>query len=516
MGGALLYELRLILGADTIGTVPASVIEAVTDIAAYDRALDDGYLRTLREGYKGPAIVESNDPMGVLRPPSVNASGAEAAEFDPKNTPLLPEVQKLADGISAASNEPPWSDVLKDQLDAQIGAEAQRAFDAVQVKAVEANANSISEGYESLNNGTLELDDPGANKLLGVQADIEAMLSQYDGKFPLSAQQLQAAIDDYVSSMLARNTQVMTYNAALTLAVRYTNQQDQMQQTAQKLTNDVLDRLSADTPVLTAFVSQAYYATRMRVLEYMDLASRAYRFWALTDVDLLRSSVGDVSPPAINATLLAEIQAAFWNTYVQAIGYVGSGQAFPNDPNERRGETYVVSGAAIDVFKTTRQLLVRAAATQKETSSGPFLNMANVRVTHARVYIKGAKTASQTLNLTVTHTGAEEIVSPRNQVFRFRHAAIPKTFKSYKRVAAKAPARRRNRSGAISLRRGDARRRQAQGADTRRRLVIHSQCLRLFRPHRSAGPSHRRSVTPGHLRQPVPIAARRKRVSAAS
>ncbi|MCW5804130.1 MAG: hypothetical protein KIT31_17285 [Deltaproteobacteria bacterium] len=309
------------------------------------------------------------------------------------------------------------------------GQPVRRDYLVHQVKAVEATIDGLTEGFETLDDGTVEEDDPGAAKLLAAETQIDALLEQLYGKFPAEAQALKTAIQDYVGAVIARNNQVLTYNAALTLVVQYQQAQQLAQVQAQQLNDQVLASLEADAPGLTSFVSQAYYRARAQVLEFMDLAARAYRFWALEDGDLLRDALAGVSPPAIDSTVLDQIQANFWATYTKALGDVGGMQVFPDDPSDRRGETFTITGVPIDVFKSTHHLLIAVPLSQKESASGPFLNMSNVRVTHARAYVHGAKTQSGALNLTITHTGKEKIVSPSNLVFGFQHSAIPATFK---------------------------------------------------------------------------------------
>ncbi len=87
-----------------------------------------------------------------------------------------------------------------------------------------------------------------------------------------------------------------------------------------------------------------------------------------------------------------------------------------------------MTGPAINVFKQTHQLLVEVPLSTNTTTTGPFVNLANVRLTAVRVYVRGAKTTNGDLKLTVIHTGKEKIVNSSNKVFSFQHNAIPKAF----------------------------------------------------------------------------------------
>lgn len=309
------------------------------------------------------------------------------------------------------------------------GQPIRKDFLVQQIQSVDADVKSIVEGCEVQNDGTIVMNDPGGNKLVADSDKIESLLDQLYGQIPIEAEIVKEAIQDYVNTVFALNNQVLAYNAAVSKIVGYTQMQQQMAQQAESLNDEVLTALTTNIPELTAFMSQSYYKARAQVLEFMDLASRAYRFWALEEGNLLRDSLGDVAPPNIDSAVLSSIQTTFWAQYTKSIGNVGSSQSFPMDPNAPRGETYTVTGEAIDTFRTTGHLMVRIPPAMKETSEGPFLNMANVRVTHVRAYIKGAKTTSGMINLTITHTGSEQIISPDNKLFRFEHASISKTFK---------------------------------------------------------------------------------------
>lgn len=296
--------------------------------------------------------------------------------------------------------------------------------------AVQANIDALTEGVMVLDDGTLGEDDPGANKLLADEAKVLSMLDEFYGKCPHEAQELRDALEDYVTTVTARNNQVLAYNAAVTMLVRETSTQQQLRQRALQLNDTVLDRLSADTPDLTAFLSQAYYASRNEVLRYLDLIARAYRFWALTDEDIVLGALqGTVEPARIDSAVLASVQEHVWTTYTNAIGSVGARQVFPADPSAHRGETLTITGPQVDAFRGRSPLIVTIPAVRRSTKGGLFAHMAEVRVTHARVYLHGAAlVGAGHINLTITHSGKETIVSRQDRVYSFGHVPRDSTF----------------------------------------------------------------------------------------
>lgn len=313
------------------------------------------------------------------------------------------------------------------------GATINRAYIVRKVRAVEADIGALSEGIAVLNEGEVGLDDPGAAKLLADQQKFEAMLDEFYGSVPVQAAAAKAALDDYVRAVTARNTQVLVYNACVTTLLKYDQQAQDMAAQANTLDKEVIRELAADAPAKTAFMSQAYYAARSRILEYMNLAARAYRFWALDDGDLLMKSLGNRPPPDIDHAVLAEIQLNFWGQYALALGNMGTPAPFP-DNDDDSGIIVRVAGPAINVFKSSGLAFVTVPpATPNSDPSHPFHKRAAVRIGEVRVWLEGVRVDNpdQTVAVDVTHCGHEQMVNPDGSIFSFSHSTLKQTFEYF-------------------------------------------------------------------------------------
>jgi len=58
----------------------------------------------------------------------------------------------------------------------------------------------------------------------------------------------------------------------------------------------------------------------------------------------------------------------------------------------------------------------------------PFAGKANVRLTKVRVWVTGAKTRNNNLQIKITHNGHEKIISKEGETYVFAHESINRIF----------------------------------------------------------------------------------------
>lgn len=300
------------------------------------------------------------------------------------------------------------------------------------------DVDEINEGYDSLDDGTLEPSDKGISLLIAQSDALDSYIDSLYNQFPtdpsleIAAKAVKAAIQDYIQAVKDRNSKILEYNAAVTLVLQYSQQLADLQTQANALNDDVLKNLSANIPGLSSFISQSYYALRQTILRYMNLAARAYKFWCLEDTNLLSASLTGFEPPAINYQILQQIQDNFWGAISDELGALGNGVEFPKDPNDT-GEFVSITGFAVDVFLSTGQLIFNVPVKTKQDVEKPFAHMACVRVTDVQVYLPGVKVAPDNsgksiLAIDITHTGKESLVSQSNEIYTFTHEPRTHTF----------------------------------------------------------------------------------------
>jgi hypothetical protein len=300
-----------------------------------------------------------------------------------------------------------------------------------QVQTVDGTVASLQEGYASLlSNGTLSEDDPGGALLLAQQSTLNGTLASVSAAFPADTAAVKTAFQNYVNAVLARNAQLLQYNAViLTLAK---NQHVLAGTTAQleAIHAQVAAAYDPGLPIMTVFVSRLYHQARMQVLATLYETGKAYQFWALSDTDLIASTFGNDEPPGINAAALAAAQIHILGIYESAVEAFGHGaQSFPADPLGT-GVVFALNSMQIAVLASQYQLLLDVPPALIDTTSeeSPFAGFANVRLTKVRLWLPGAKVSGNSLHITLTHSGSEQIVDSTGVVRSFVHDPITLAF----------------------------------------------------------------------------------------
>lgn len=305
-----------------------------------------------------------------------------------------------------------------------------KSYIVSQIDTVQATVEGLTEGYQQLDNGTLAPDDPGAAKLVAQEAQLTSFLSQFSDRFSSDLQAVQQSFDRYVSQVVTRNNQILNYNATVLLMLNNAQLIAQGQQNTQRLNDAALAGMAPGLPDLVSYVSGLYYTARAQLLEVLSLTARAFRFWALSDADLLAQALGGRTPPEIDTAALTAAQSSILNAYRSAVEDFGTNASvFPAQPDQP-GLVVNVPAWQVELIKESHQLMVQLPTVTPTTTSDQsvFAGMANVRVLAARAWIDGARTTSGTLHVDVTHTGSEQIVNPSGTVFSFSHEPVTKPF----------------------------------------------------------------------------------------
>jgi hypothetical protein len=339
---------------------------------------------------------------------------------------LAPDSEVMMASTAASFLYNGSTQVINDQ-----GVPVQTKYLVGQVKSVKATVDGLTEGYSQLDDGTLAADDPAAGKLLAEEDQINQLMAQFDGQFTDALAELKTAFDAYVGQIVDRNNQILNYNATVLLMLRDQQLITQAQADEQTLTDQQLEKMHPGLPSLASFMSGVYYAARSQVMETLDLTARAFRFWALSEEDLLASAYGGKAPPEIDSTALVAAQDAILGSYQQAIESFGTNaSSFPAAPADQ-GLIVQVPAAQVALLGLTNQLMVTLPVVTPATTAAasPFAGMADVRVMLVRVWIDGAKTSNGALQVHVTHTGRETLCDTSGNPYRFTHEPIAKLFR---------------------------------------------------------------------------------------
>lgn len=305
------------------------------------------------------------------------------------------------------------------------GNQIRKDYIVSQLKTVQADIDSLQEGYQSLDNGLLQADDPGAGKLIADEQAIEQMLQDFYSSFPTDIDALKTAMNNYIAKIQERNTQILTYNAVILLI--YQNEQliDSANARTDTLNEQALDTMAPDLPDLVTMVSGMYYAARNQVMQVLDLTSRAFRFWALSDSNLTSAAYAGKPLPELNYAALLGAKTTILSSYQQAIESFGTNSSqFPAHASQQ-GKILEVSEDQVELFGELGQLMIRISP-----DDPTFVGMANVRIQSVRVWFTGltVNDDDKSVNINITHTGKEQIVSSTRDVFSFSHEPVNKLF----------------------------------------------------------------------------------------
>lgn len=298
-----------------------------------------------------------------------------------------------------------------------------------QVKAVTSDIKSIQEGYQALDNGGLAPDDPRAGKLIVEERQFEKAFADFSSQFPTQLKAVRQAFQDYITQIIKRNSQIVRYNAIITLMFKNLNTIEAAEAAEQTITDKAIRSYKPDLPAMATFMSGVYYSARSQVLEILDLTARSYRFWALSDTNPMDDILKGTAPPSINHALLVEAKNAILGAYQQAIENFGTGATNFHSPNG--GITIEVPQDQVQSLISCNQMMFSLEPVDSATSKAdsPFSDMADVRIDEIRIWVTGAKTSDNQLSVRIVHTGSETIVSAVSDRYVFKHEPVTKPFK---------------------------------------------------------------------------------------
>ncbi|VVS94994.1 hypothetical protein [Desulfoluna spongiiphila] len=298
-----------------------------------------------------------------------------------------------------------------------------------EIQTVQSSVKGLQEGYEALNDGTLKPDDPGGAKLMAEEQQFQTFFNDFKGQFPDDLKELKKAFDAYVQKVQERNNHILQYNAQVIVALKNHQLIDSLTAEDATYTAKVLSTMAPSLPDMVSFMSRSYYTARQQIMEFMDLTQQAYRFWALSDAEIISSTFSG-NLPTLNASALLAAKSDLLAKTDKALEHFGSNaQHFPDKPDEK-GLMVEVGQAERSVLPYLNLMTISLAAPSLTTgkANSVFAGMCDVRISRVRLWLDGVKTDSETLSIHITHTGGEEIYDQANNRFTFTHEPVTKLF----------------------------------------------------------------------------------------
>ncbi|MGV3616474.1 MAG: hypothetical protein ACO1SV_14185 [Fimbriimonas sp.] len=306
-----------------------------------------------------------------------------------------------------------------------------------QVGAIGGSIKQLVEGFKVLPDGTIGEDDAGAALLLAEQKSLYRLLDSIYDKFTAEVDELKTAFKKYVDVVLARNQEILKYNSAILLILQHQNSIQDITAKKEALTREFLEDFNPSLPIVTSFVATMYERARDQVLAALYMTARSYRFWALSDENLVASLLGGKSPTSIDKTVLAGVQQQILARYSATVEAFGHGaQHYPKDES-KRGLFVNLKEAELRTLTSKGAVKVRilAPSADPNVASNPFREFADVRVNRVRFWLEGVTEkpgapagADKNVHVRLTHTGTETIENDLGHAFEFSHAPELLTF----------------------------------------------------------------------------------------
>jgi hypothetical protein len=320
------------------------------------------------------------------------------------------------------------------QIRDNAGNAVEKSYVVQQIHQLASGVDGLKEALQlDANDAVIDVDDPGATKLLGQESDVMDLVNKYRNAIGGDADDFKTMFDDYVQTVVQRNNQVMHYNNVIAVYL----------QTKAKLDSYVADQHSLGTeealtensqiPALANTIKSSYFDYTAKVLELLYDTQRALTFWALTSGTVSLSALRDQGFPSTSlGAQLKTLQGDLIMDFTNEVESLGTGRQPFGVAAGSSGLAKIVTLNTwqIGMLKTTPSspdgeyfttFTLDAASKSTRMADNVFAGKADVRISTMRVYIEGAKTDDGILRFNLQQLGSEKIVSVNNETRRFTH-----------------------------------------------------------------------------------------------
>ncbi|KAB8261279.1 hypothetical protein BDV32DRAFT_148546 [Aspergillus pseudonomiae] len=305
------------------------------------------------------------------------------------------------------------NDVKKEYIIEQLG-DAGDSLESL-VEALQTNKNDK----------TIQLDDPGAMKLIASNEGIKKILKNFKDAIPESQKRkLEADLDDYLKTVLTRNNAVLEYNSNVLLLKEALQSRQYAQEQIENLGQAAL-KIDPSLPAVVFWLRKMRDSLRLVVMKYLNYESRAIRFWGL------RKEVPFAAPgPLMNYIALQNNQMHLQSMFDDSVAlYSGNIRVVWPRNSADAGLRYKLTQEQLKILKTpdNEGRYTVFIPLNFHNSQGIFGDSIDVRLQEVRVWVFGAEIAKidenghRKLTIQVTHLGNETIYDEERAPFDFEH-----------------------------------------------------------------------------------------------
>ncbi|KAF1850559.1 uncharacterized protein K460DRAFT_400616 [Cucurbitaria berberidis CBS 394.84] len=168
------------------------------------------------------------------------------------------------------------------------GSTVERKYVVNQFQKMDNKFESLTEGYKSRSDSTIDVDDPGADKILAAKDDIEDLIRKYkDAIRTGNAKAIHKEIDGYVDLIKRRNDAVFTYNAAVQVLGELKSE-EAVYQKQQAAYGAEFIQIDKNLPVGRYYATKLINDARLSILMELTKGAKAIRYWALTTPESIK------------------------------------------------------------------------------------------------------------------------------------------------------------------------------------------------------------------------------------
>ncbi|RAK88288.1 hypothetical protein BO79DRAFT_195509 [Aspergillus costaricaensis CBS 115574] len=301
---------------------------------------------------------------------------------------------------------------------------------------IEGGIKDLTEGYIVLRDGHIDLDDPGAEKILVAEQMWDSLVSEFRNAMDAEDyKEVKKNFQTFYDTVQERNSAVLHYNAILTLLVQFYEKREQLRLDRLDVIRDEYNSLDAGHPAMTSFLKKTYDHSIYTAQVWLYKQQQALAFLSLSQDNIIGDTLSGLPSSALDHGLLQQIQGTLQirrQEYLEAVG---------QPPQEMRNVRVYLDEDTIEFIQftlPTEDLSLRNV--EVKTDNPIFHDMYDVRLSAVRFYLELKKddspaetkaTFSQPLILQakISHTGTETLLDSFEVPVKFTHNPLKVLFK---------------------------------------------------------------------------------------
>ena len=296
-----------------------------------------------------------------------------------------------------------------------------------EVKYCGSNLDEICEGYQDFGNGKLSIDDPGGHKLIVYEQEFYESLEEFYRFFDEDLlTDFKEKFSSYLGEVHKRNNMIYEYNIMLDEFITKENEMIKREEQMEVYNKDCLLSVNAELPVVNNFFESLYTDSLEKVFKTLLSISRSYKFWSLTDENILQKQLFKYSWTKFDYATMLGFKQNYMYFIETALEKMNTSPRCFNDIE------YALSSEEIDVIKKQNEnnedsyltILLPPISNKTTKVESSFAGMSTVRVNRVRIWLDGAETSDREFEIDIEHDTDDYFTNIENNEFYFEHDPV--------------------------------------------------------------------------------------------